>query len=153
MAASYPKPAGEARTRHKPAFGRPPEGWVVLPRQHRVKAPALPGSREWSAATREWWRRIWRLPQASQWDRSGESLHPAAVVFDKLIAGADDRAVAGLAAELRQIYDRHGLSPKAMLQLRWRVADVDEEPTAAVAESASSSDVSSRRRRLLREVS
>lgn len=30
---------------------------------------------------------------------------------------------------MRQIEDRHGLNPKAMLQLRWRIVDAESEST------------------------
>jgi hypothetical protein len=44
-----------------------------------------------------------------------------AVLHHDLVVG--DRAAASVSAELRQHEDRHGLNPKAMLQLRWRVVD------------------------------
>jgi hypothetical protein len=50
-----------------------------------------------------------------------------------MVAGGD---IVRIAAEMRQHEDRHGLNPKAMLQLRWRVAagedQLDEQPAAAV---------------------
>jgi hypothetical protein len=57
------------------------------------------------------------------WDQSGSSLWALAVLVDDLIAGRSDATK--VSPELRQHEDRHGLTPKAMLQLRWRIVDQD----------------------------
>ncbi len=146
MAGRYPKPDGERRNTHAPAFG-----WIVLAPKPRVKVPVLPPG-SWSAATLDWWRLLWRRPQAVMWDPSGMSLWAAARLYEAMVQG--DSAIAPLSAELRQIEDRHGLNPKAMLQLRWRVADPgDLEGVAAVPVASgpsSTSPRSARRRRVLR---
>lgn len=71
------------------------------------------------------------------------SLHGAARIYDRIVT---DGTSVPLEAELRQHYDRHGLSPKAMLQLRWRVGDPGELDEVASVRRADDA----RRRRLLR---
>lgn len=122
MAAAYPKPDGERVTRHEPKFG-----WVTLPAEHTTPAPKLPALRKWSNETERWWLELWRKPQASQWDPSGSSAVPMAVLYQD-VQDWPDKSTAML-GELRQHEDRHGLNPKAMLQLRWRFAASDVPAT------------------------
>lgn len=111
------KPDGQKVTRTKPAFD-----WINLPATGRVGAPPrLPALRPWTKATRDAWKSVWSSPQATQWDQSGRTMWVWAVLHHDLVVG--DRAAASVSAELRQHEDRHGLNPKAMLQLRWRVVD------------------------------
>ena len=125
MAASYPKPDGQKVTRHAPQFG-----WTDLPMEGRKgKAPLLPKWRLWHAETEKWWKALWATPQATQWKQDGSTLFVLATLYDDLIGGRAEPAK--VSAEMRQHEDRHGLNPKAMLQLRWRVTDPD-----AVANSA-----------------
>jgi hypothetical protein len=136
MPASYPKPDGQKVNRHAPAFD-----WTELPAKRGGRTPSLPAWRKWSPSTRAWWRALWTRPQAVMWDQSGATLHVLAALYDDLIGGASDAA--RVSAEIRQHEDRHGLSPKAMLQLRWRV--VADEPKAAREPAGS---VAERRKRL-----
>jgi hypothetical protein len=121
MGASYPKPDGAKVTRHAPKFG-----WVDLPACWEGDAPRLPDWREWDARTLGWWAALWARPQAAMWQSDGSSLFVLAVLVEDLIAGG--RADAARLAEMRQIEDRHGLNPKALLQLRWRVVDESAAP-------------------------
>jgi len=101
--------------------------WVLLPRSgRRGSTPKLPGWRSWTPATTAWWRSLWRTPQACAWDQSGASLWTLAVLHHELVEG--ERSTAAVSAEMRAHEDRHGLNPKALLQLRWRVVD-DEHAT------------------------
>lgn len=119
--ASYPKADSERRNRNAPAFG-----WTDLPATSAVPVPDLPPGREWPSSTRAAWAELWTKPQASQWDPSGFTLHRWAWLHADLVLGKG--AAGPLSGEMRQIEDRHGLSPKAMLQLRWRiVSDEDQE--------------------------
>ena len=132
MPASYPKPDGQKVTRHAPKFD-----WVNLPAEGRQgPPPAMPKLRRWRKATIEAWADLWSSPQATQWDQSGRTLHAWAVLHHDLIV--DERAPAGIAAEMRNIEDRHGLNPKAMLQLRWRIVadEVEAEPSTPKRASA-----------------
>lgn len=115
MAGRGPAPKPNAVRRNAPSFE-----WVQLPAEGRQDpAPELPDWRDWTEATSEWWVDLWSTPQACAWDQSGRSLWVLAVLFDELMLG--ERAPAAIAAEMRQHEDRHGLSPKAMLALRWKI--------------------------------
>ena len=147
MPASYPKPDAERRNRVAPAFG-----WTHLAPRPRVKAPPLPAG-DWSDATLAWWTDLWTSPQAVMWDATGRTLLGAAHLVEFRARNGTTSAVE---AELRQHYDRHGLNPKAMLQLRWRIGDpgdldgVAAEPVPAAAPRRRPDEA--RRRRLLRSL-
>jgi hypothetical protein len=112
--ASYPKPDGQKVTRHAPKFE-----WISLPERREGDPPALPEWRLWQEKTLRWWADLWAKPQATQWAQDGSTLFALACLYDDLIAGRAEAAK--VSAEMRQHEDRHGLNPKAMLQLRWRV--------------------------------
>uniref|UniRef100_UPI0018FE1997 hypothetical protein n=1 Tax=Streptomyces xylophagus TaxID=285514 RepID=UPI0018FE1997 len=81
------------------------------------------------------WRDLWLLPQAAQWERLGWTRDVAQYVRHKVLAELGDL---DSAKEARQWSDRLGLSPMAMLRLRWEVvanevAEKREEKTAATA--------------------
>lgn len=116
----YPNPDGERRNRAERQFD-----WTVLPLEGRKgDPPALPKWREWTDRTLEWWAELWSTPQATMWDPSGRSLHTMALLHHELMLdeAAEHKRAASISAEIRQHEDRHGLTPKAMLQLRWRVS-------------------------------
>lgn len=68
------------------------------------------------------WADLWRLPQAVQWEKLGWLRDVAQYVRHKVLAELGDLDGA---REARQWSDRLGLSPLAMLRLRWEVV-VDE---------------------------
>lgn len=144
--ASYPKPA----SRH----ANPVLGWTLLAPRPRVRTPKLPAREHgWHPETVAWWRELWKSPQAAMWDPSGRTLHAAARLYDLSVRAGTSAALEG---ELRQHYDRHGLSPKAMLQLRWRLADPGDLDDVAAGHPPATPTVSSmsaaQRRRLLRSL-
>lgn len=112
-----PKPDAERRRTNSPAFA-----WTELPAPGRKgKPPPLPKWRLWHAETLVWWRKLWATPQATVWKQDGSTLFVLAALYDDLISGK--ATPAQVSAEMRQHEDRHGMSPKAMLQLRWRIVD------------------------------
>lgn len=129
-----PNPDARRRTTHPNSPGML-GAWVELPATGRTGPPPdlptpppwLEKLDGWPVATRSEWKRIWETPQSTRFDQSGISLHQWAQqhAFIALMGPT----AAGL-AELRQIEDRHGLSPRALLQLRWRISTmpVEEEP-------------------------
>jgi hypothetical protein len=68
------------------------------------------------------WLDLWKLPQACEWERLGWLRDVAQYVRHKVMAELGDLDAA---KEARQWSDRLGLSPMAMLRLRWQVV-VDE---------------------------
>lgn len=120
MPASYPKPDGQKVNRVAPIFD-----WVTLPAIGRQgAAPKLPALRKWRKATKDAWTDLWSSPQAVAWDQSGRTLHAWALAHHEAVTAEENgKALGPMLAEMRAIEDRHGLNPKAMLQLRWRVVD------------------------------
>lgn len=121
-----PKPESQRIRRNRPTFD-----WVTLPAEGRKgRAPKLPPIRDWSPETLRWWRELWHTPQATQWDQTGRTAAPMAVLYQGM-QDLPEKANAFL-AEMRHHEDRHGLSPKAMLSLRWRVGEPEAPlPTPA----------------------
>lgn len=121
-----PKPAGERRRRNAsiamtrlPAEGRkgsaprfplPPivakddEGGTELLREREL----------------DLWDDLWSTPQAVMWERSHAELTVARFVRFSVLAEQGD---VKHATEARQLEDRLGLNPQAMLRLRWEVAE------------------------------
>lgn len=126
MGTSYPKPDNEKVTRHEPQFA-----WTNLPVSGRAgAAPKLPAKAQaglaWLPQTRKWWATLWACPQATQWREDDDQLVRLAALTDRFWRG---EGTGGELNEIRQIEDRHGLNPKAMMQLRWRIV-ADEQLTA-----------------------
>lgn len=71
------------------------------------------------------WADLWRLPQAIQWERLSWTRDVAQYVRHKVMAELGDMDGA---REARQWSDRLGLSPMALLRLRWEI--VADEVTA-----------------------
>lgn len=70
----------------------------------------------------ELWRDLWATPQAVAWERLGWTREVAQYVRWKVKAELGDLDAS---KESRQLADRLGLTPLAMLRLRWEV-DADE---------------------------
>lgn len=69
------------------------------------------------------WREVWATPQAAAWERLGWTREPAQYVRWKVLAELGDMDAA---KEARQLSDRLGLTPLALLRLRWEIVDDDE---------------------------
>lgn len=126
----YPKDDDSRRNRNERAFD-----WTVLPLEGRPgPAPALPSWREWTDATLDWWAELWARPQAVMWDQSGRSLHALALLHHEMMMDPfrKESRLPSITAEMRQHEDRHGLTPKAMLQLRWRVSSTPTDGSGKV---------------------
>jgi hypothetical protein len=68
----------------------------------------------------ELWQELWRLPQAIAWEQTGWTREVAGYVRWTVLGEAGDL---NAAKEARQLSDRLGLSPLAMLRLRWEIID------------------------------
>jgi hypothetical protein len=134
----YPKPDNERIRRNAPTFT-----WTNLPARNDAPVPPLPvrtpdqngNARVWSDRTAEAWERLWRSPQSTQWtDAQALMVEQWITLYEALITGVGGQPSA-IASSMAVIGDRLGLSPKALLQLRWRIAPADDPPVlAAVAD-------------------
>lgn len=80
------------------------------------------------------WESLWATPQAVMWERTHSTLTVARFVRFSVLAEAGDVKAA---TEARQLEDRLGLNPQAMLRLRWEmsadeVAEQRQERTSRV---------------------
>lgn len=76
---------------------------------------------------RRLWTDVWKTPQATQWEKLGWTREVAQYVRHKVKGeggSLDD------AKEARQLSDRLGLSPLALLRLRWEIVDTGEPKRA-----------------------
>lgn len=72
------------------------------------------------------WRELWTTPQAVAWERMRWTREVAQYVRWKVLAELGDLDAG---KEARQLADRLGLNPMAMLRLRWEIAadELDEK--------------------------
>jgi hypothetical protein len=137
-----PKPEGQRRRRNAS-----PEVEHLPARGRRGRAPAWPLPALPNSDEQELWTRLWKTPQAVAWQRYGWTRVVARYV--RVVVQAEAELDEKLLPEARQLEDRLGLTPMAMLRLRW---EVDDQAAAAVGQMATGGNVSSlddRRGRLL----
>jgi len=92
------------------------------------------------------WRELWRTPQAAQWHLLRWAREVAQFVRHKVLAENGDL---DHAREARQHADRLGLSPMALLRLRWEIAPAVQQAVKPTEPStAPVTDIASRRQRL-----
>jgi hypothetical protein len=91
--------------------------------------PGKPSTNEAAA-----WKQAWTTPQAVGWEQLGW-VRPVARYVRCLVAAEEPGAPAALLGEVRQMEDRLGLSPMALLRLRWSVV-ADELADAGTTPSA-----------------
>lgn len=111
----------------KPGARRPNNGrvkgapaMVRLPSEGRKgPAPAWPLGRA-KAAEQRVWDELWSTPQAVAWERLGW-LRVVARYCRLVVEAEKPGAQITLLGECRQMEDRLGLSPMAMLRLRWEI--------------------------------
>lgn len=79
------------------------------------------------------WVALWKKPQAIMWERNGDELLVARYLHLRNMVQQPESLKAimpTVLGELRQMEDRLGLSPMALLRLRWEI--VEDEPEEEV---------------------
>lgn len=109
-----PKPAGERRRRNATIAmtALPAEGRQGEPPEWPLNAP--------SERELDLWAELWATPQAVMWERMRAAHTVARYVRFSVMA---ERGHLPAATEARQIEDRLGLNPMALLRLRWEVVE------------------------------
>jgi len=120
-----PKPAGERRRRNAtiamtqlPAEGRQGD-CPRFPLPPIVMKDDDGGSAMMRERELDLWESLWATPQAVMWERTHSELTVGRFVRFSVLAEAGNVKAA---TEARQLEDRLGLNPQAMLRLRWEVA-------------------------------
>lgn len=121
MPGPAPKPAAQRRRTNAAP------GTIQLPAEGRRGNPP-----KWPLATPKpsSWPSLWRLPQAVAWER----LHLTRVVARyaaTLVLAESPEGSAAILGEVRQMEDRLGLNPMAMLRLRWEISAPVEQASSA----------------------
>lgn len=118
MRGPVPKQPNERRRRNAtlPMTQLPAEG-----RQGPPPAFPLPvvGNKDLAKLELEIWAELWATPQACEWDRMRWTRDVAQ--YARLKAAGELGSMKAV-SEARQLGDRLGLNPQAMLRMRWEVA-------------------------------
>jgi hypothetical protein len=125
-----PKPDNQRRRRNATV------AMTRLPSEGRTgETPEWPLASS-AAYDEDLWAELWSTPQAVAWERLGAGTVRVVARYVVLLAEADVGEPKA-AMEVRQLEDRLGLSPLAMLRLRWEVAtdEVAEQRTAREADA------------------
>jgi hypothetical protein len=147
-------PRGGARTRSGP----PPDPnalrrdraddqaeWVELPAAGRTgRVPAWPLHTRASARERRLWEKLWKLPQALEWERLQQ--HDVLAMYVRTQVEAEEPgATASLRNAALRLADNLGVTTAGMRANRWRVAppaqgsQAKSQPTAKKKRSGQSS--------------
>ena len=137
-------PKGGARARSGPAPDpnalrreRDADEWVKLPAKGRGgRAPAWPLTKA-TARERTVWNRLWKKPQAVQWESDG--LHEVVALYVRRFVEAEERgSPTNLSTLVRQLADSLGLTTPGLRANRWTIV-AEEEPKRPARSSRSSS--------------
>lgn len=139
-----PKSDDERLRRNAPTFQ-----WVTLPAAgYDGPIPQLPSTRPaLQAASKTMWRTWWRSPMATQWL---ESDVPTLLRLLRMI-DSEARGTLGNSAdraEIRQLLDRFGLTPRGRQQLRWVIAGDDGVQESGPRVTESQDELAARREAL-----
>lgn len=126
-----PLPNPNRRRRNQPTIAT-----TALPAGGRQDpAPKQPTWIRLGGAGKAWWRWAWKTPQAAAWPSGSEVVVARRASLEDDMATADSpSAKLAAAREARELDDRLGLTPKAMLALRWSIAP-DEVGAARAAKA------------------
>lgn len=122
--APLPKPPGQRRRRNAPMANT-----LKLPRAGRKgKPPAFPEG-ELSDYDTKVWADLWRTPMAVAWELN--SYHRTVARYLRVMRASEVQLSEGnvnatLLGEVRALEDRLGLTPMALLRLRWEIDDSDD---------------------------
>ena len=120
MPGKGPTPNATSGFRQLPAEGRPGD------------PPAWPLSAAASPAEKKLWDKLWSLPQAMMWEhiRCEDTVALYVRVFCAMSSETETATIVKLGNEVRQLDSKLGLSPRAMLDLRWEVGQPEEAQEA-----------------------
>lgn len=126
MPGPAPKPDAQRRRRNAPMANT-----TRLPATGRDGSPPDWPLSKATAAESGLWAELWATAQAVAWENMGWTRVVAR--YARLLTVAEKRGTTGavLLGEVRQLEDRLGLTPMAMLRLRWEVVSDEGLPVEA----------------------
>lgn len=103
-------------------------GFRQLPSAGRAGDPPAWPLSEPTAEELKLWSKLWTLPQATMWEhvRCEDTVALYVRVFVAMSAETETATIVKLGNEVRQLDSKLGLSPRAMLDLRWEVGQPEE---------------------------
>ena len=116
MPGPAPKPDDQRRRRNAT-----PQTTKLPAEGRKGKPPEWPLTKPTKAET-EAWRQVWATPQAAAWEKLGW-VRTVARYVRLLVQSEKKDATASICGEVRQMEDRLGLTPMAMLRLRWQIVE------------------------------
>lgn len=122
-----PKPASQRRNRNVKQRGE----YATLKEPDTPPPPMPPG--EWSERTESAWRKWWADPASTKWSPSDIDLVRHLADLQEQFVREERTAVA---AEMRQVRDSLGLTPKGRQDRRWVLPEAGEVVEMADAPSA-----------------
>lgn len=127
MPGPAPKEASLVARRNKPASK------TLIKQQNRPTVPTLPTGTRWYPQVREWWKRAWSSPMATQWADADRDAMFLALMLQQQFWDPETSASTRnqTAAQLRAIFDQCGLTPMARKRLGWEIAAPDPETTSS----------------------
>jgi hypothetical protein len=93
-----------------------------------LPVPEMPPRGEdlgWSDSDRVRWEELWQSPQATMWDDTARGTVALLLVYEAAVLAGT--ASAWQAQEARYAGEALGLTPRAMVQLGWRIVDGEDE--------------------------
>ncbi|MFF5959520.1 phage terminase small subunit [Streptomyces luteogriseus] len=90
-----------------------------------LPVPEMPPGRDWADTDRARWEELWQSPQATMWDDTARGTVALLLVYEAAVLNGS--ASAWQAQEARYAGEALGLTPRAMVQLGWRIVDDDGE--------------------------
>lgn len=120
-AGTFPKPDSERVGAKRQQFE-----WTNLPESGNPNPPPPMPDGYFSETSQAKWEELWHSPQSLMWQGFYGIVEKYIFLYNDFIV-ADTKAP--LAAPMTGCEDRLGLSPKAMMQMRWRIVpDVLADP-------------------------
>jgi hypothetical protein len=119
------------------AGDKPPRGGAArLAKLDQVIAELKAQLKAAAALEKSLWSDLWKTPQAVAWDKLGYTREVAQYARWKVLGELGDLDAA---KEARQLSDRLGLTPLAMLRLQWEIATDELADARAEKEAAPAS--------------
>lgn len=101
-----------------------PSAKTVLKPPASAKVPPLPKGPRWYPQVRDWWKRAWSSPMATQWAEADRDAMFLAAMLQQQFWDPDTSSSTRnqTAAQIRAIFDQCGLTPMARNRLGWEIA-------------------------------
>lgn len=92
-----------------------------------VEVPDLPGVREWSDLTLDWWGDLWASPMSAEYHASDQhQVLVLAILMDDFFTAESRTMRTAISAEIRQHRMAFGMTPYDRRRLEWTIEQAEE---------------------------